>query len=148
MYGRGFRWLTLVVPVTVLAGCGGTTHVVTTTVVRPGPVRALIPAPSQYPVAGICPLSNRGVSLVTIYVGDGTPEPRCLRVRANERLQIVNKLGLSGPPDKTITIRWPPFGSRTLAPGSTIVFKQNFASYLSPGDHIIGNLGAEILLVH
>jgi hypothetical protein len=133
-----------------LTGCGSASHAVTTTVVSPRPETALVSATSQTPTAGICPLSHG--SLITIYVGDGTPEPRCLRVRGAQRLQVVNKVGPSGPADKTTTVRWPPFGRRRLTPGSAVVFGENFGSYLAPGDHIIriskyGGGGAEVLLV-
>ena len=145
------RSLIPIVVAVVLAGCGGAGQVVATTVVSPRPVNAVIPAYSQTPTAGICPLSRS--SLITVYAGDGTPQPRCVRVRADQRLQVVNKASPSGPADKTVTVRWPPFGQRTLTPGSTIVFEQNFGSYLAPGDHIVGiskygSGGAEILLVH
>jgi len=73
-------------------------------------------------------------------------------VRAKQTVQVINKAWPSGPPDRTVTVTWPPFGRRRLTPGSSIVFRQNFGSYLAPGDHILGisryeGSGAEILLV-
>ncbi len=144
------RWLISLAPVVVLTGCGGAGQVGTTTVVSPRPVSALISAFSQLPTAGICAFS-RGMR-VTVYVGDGTPEPRCVRVRANQTVQVIKKAWRSGPPDRTVAVTWPPFGRRRLTSGSSIVFGQNFGSYLAPGDHILGisrygGSGAEILLV-
>jgi hypothetical protein len=73
-----------------------------------------------------------------MYVGDGTPEPRCLRVRPEQRLEVVNTNGPSGHPDKPVTVTWPPFRTRMLAPGQAIVYGENFRSYLATGDHELG----------
>ncbi len=122
--------------VLVISGCGSgagppTLHA---TFSSPG---GLIPAASQTPAAGICRAPGH-VSIVKVYVGDGTPEPRCVRVRAEQQLEVVNTDGPSGPPDKAVTVTWPPFRPRMLEPGQAIVFGENFRSYLAPGDHEVG----------
>jgi hypothetical protein len=115
-------------------GSGGRPPRLQATFSRPG---GLIPAVSHTPAAGICPEGGL-VSIVKVYVGDGTPDPRCLRVRPQQELEVVNAEGPSGPADKTVTVTWPPFGTRRLKPGQAILFQQKFRSYLATGDHLVG----------
>lgn len=117
----------------LVSGCGSGGRPPTLHATFPSP-GGLIPALSQTPAAGICPNANH-VSIVKVYVGDGTPWPRCVRVRPQQQLEVVNTDGPSGPPDKAVTVRWPPFRSRTLEPGQAILFGENFRSYLATGDH-------------
>jgi hypothetical protein len=97
----------------------------------------LVPAVSQTPAAGACPEAGGG-STVTFYVGDGTPSPRCLKVRPDQRLELVNAEYASGPPDRSVTVAWAPFQARTLAPGQAVLFRANFGFYLATGDHEVG----------
>lgn len=97
----------------------------------------LIAARSQTPAAGICPDAGH-VSIVKVYVGDGTPQPRCVQVRPDQQLEVINTDGPSGPADKAVTVTWPPFRNRTLKAGQAILFGENFRSYLATGDHEVG----------
>lgn len=86
---------------------------------------------------------------MTVYVGAGTPSPRCVQVRADQHLQVVDRTGPAGQPQKKVTITWPPYPRRTLAPGAATVYSRSFGSYLAPGDHVLRTSidgGAEILL--
>jgi hypothetical protein len=133
----------------LVCGCGAAAHPRTLHAAFPKRVRAVIPAVSQTPGAGICP--RAAGRLVAMYVGDGTPEPRCLQVGLDQRLEVIDK-DLAGRSDPTVTVTWPPFVPEKLAPGQTIVFGENFGSYLAAGDHGLGlsryhGGGAEIWLV-
>jgi hypothetical protein len=122
--------------VLIVSGCGsvGRPPRLQETFASPG---GLIPPLSRTPAAGICSEAGHG-SIVKVYVGNATPEPRCQQVRPNQELEVVNTDGPSGPPDKTVTITWPPFRSRKLQPGQAILFRENFRSYLATGDHEVG----------
>jgi hypothetical protein len=133
---------------TTIAACGSARHAPA----KAPPAKALMPAVSQQPAAGICPASGPG-SLVTVYVAPDTPEPRCVGVRANQHLMIVNRTNASGHPARTITITWPPYAPRRLIGNESTVFTRSFGSYLAPGVHQIGislykGGGAEIWLKH
>ena len=145
------RWLISVAPLTLLAGCGTAGHGATTTV-APGGATGLIPAVSQKPAAGICAGQRGSVVVVYLdYTSGGTPDPRWSRVRPGQHLEVINRNNRLDGQGKAITVSWPPFGRHTVAPGDAVVFKQDFGSYLAPGDHILAlsiyeNSGAEILL--
>lgn len=124
----------IVLPFVSGCGSGGRPPTLQETFTSPG---GLISALSQTPAAGICPGAGHG-AVVKVYVGDGTPEPRCLRVGPGQELEVINTDGPSGSPDKAVTVTWPPFRSRTLEPGQAIVFRENFRSYLATGDHEVG----------
>jgi hypothetical protein len=87
--------------------------------------------------------------VVIVYVGAGTPAPRCVQVRADQHLQVVDRTGPAGQLQKTVAITWPPYPRRTVASGAATVYPRSFGSYLVPGDHVLGmsiDGGAEILL--
>lgn len=88
---------------------------------------------------------------MTVDVVPGTPEPRCVRVRPDQQLQIINRSNAFGQRGKTITVTWPPFGRRTLAVGRATLFRQDLGLYLATGVHDVGislyaGGGAEIWL--
>lgn len=70
--------------------------------------------------------------------------PRCVRVTADQRLQIRNAT------DQPATVSLA-HHSATIAPGETALFDQPFGDYLQPGVHRItmstyGSSGAEVWL--
>jgi hypothetical protein len=159
------RPITVITASAVVAGCGSSSLVSPTkgahsSQTRTGPLTAakptvhaqrLIRASSRLPTAGICASSGQG-SLVTVYVGAATPEPRCIRVRANQHLRVIDRT-LEGQPQRSVTITWLPYPTRRLAAGRATVFTRNFGSYLASGVHDLGMSvyaggGAEIWLVH
>jgi hypothetical protein len=93
----------------------------------------MVPAVSQRP-SGVCPAYPGRGRLVAVLLGNGHPRPRCTRVRADQRLLVINK---TARPHHSvpITVTWPPFGRRTLTQSHGTVFRENFGSYLAPGVH-------------
>lgn len=102
---------------------------------------ALKSADSQTPVAGICSGSVDS-AVVNIDINGDTANPRCVKVTANQQLQITNNL------DKSIQVSLGQYSS-TIQPKENQKLGPTFATYLAPGVHsvvVTGGPGPEIWL--
>ena len=84
---------------------------------------------SEQPAAGICVSFKEETIRVEIRAWpDGVPEPRCIKVRAEQKLVIAN--GAAEP----IEFRLGEF-SATIEPGGSYVTAVPFGEFLAPGAH-------------
>ncbi len=86
----------------------------------------LATAYAQEPAAGIC-ASFEG-SEVTVIINPDLPDPRCAKVRADQKLTVVNQT------DTTLEISIGKF-STSLEPGARYIIETPFGEYLAPGVH-------------
>ena len=71
------------------------------------------------------------------------PDPRCMKVRAGQRLQVVNNRG------ETLSVTLGRM-TATILPGDSHTFENNFEALLQPGVHALlvsPCCGGEIVLV-
>ncbi|MFI5099803.1 MAG: hypothetical protein ACHQE5_04720 [Actinomycetes bacterium] len=94
---------------------------------------ALVPADSRTPSAGGC-LTTPGL-VVTVYANPDVPTPRCVLVRPDQRLRVVNSSALHGSPPKTITVGWANYPPRVLKAGQSTTYDKPFGAYLAVGVH-------------
>ncbi len=111
--------LVVLVLVVALSACGASTE----------PVPTLKPPDADYPAAGICADPPEG-ELVTIAITPGVPDPRCVRARPDQKLQVVNAT------EQPAQVRLAEFDA-TLNPGERQVFDKPFGEYLAPGVHFV-----------
>jgi hypothetical protein len=97
------------------------------------PAAGLQPADSQTPAAGTCGMTTGPVA--TVELNPDVPGPRCLIVRADQRLRVVNTTNRAGSPGEVVTLRWPPFAERQLAIGASTTYDRPLGDYLAPGVH-------------
>jgi hypothetical protein len=93
----------------------------------------LVPADSDLPAAGSC--GSAPGALAVVDANPDTPQPRCLVVRTDQRLEVVNTSDRFQQPGTEITVTMPGFPSRVLAIGASTVFDRPFGAYLAPGVH-------------
>jgi len=81
---------------------------------------------AQQPAAGICASFEGEVVTVTLY--PDVPDPRCSKVRPDQKLSVINKT------KNTLEVT---IGSFTvsLEPGAETLFDTPFGEYLAPGVH-------------
>jgi hypothetical protein len=108
-----------------------------------------LPAPSLQPAAGICEPAIG--PLATMLANPDTSTPRCLTVRAAQRLRVVNTSDHFGQPGRTVTVTFANFPPRTLRVGDATIFDRPFGEYLAPGVHFVhislyAGGGGEVLL--
>jgi hypothetical protein len=87
------------------------------------------PGAGDYPAAGICGGNAGRVQTVALHSLDYVPQPRCLIIRDQQFLRIVNGMSTS------ITAR---LGNRlrvTLAPGRGVTLPEPIGKYLGSGVH-------------
>jgi hypothetical protein len=96
---------------------------------------ALVPADAQFPAAGGCPWVTGTV--VTVDANPDVPTPRCVSVRADQVLRVVNTSAILGSPPKTITVTWADFAPRVLQAGQSTTFGRPFGEYLANGVHFL-----------
>jgi hypothetical protein len=101
--------------------------------VCPASTGELVPPDSDLPAAGICGSAPGGLAVVE--ANPDTPQPRCLVVRPDQRLEVVNASDRFRQPGSEITVTMPGFSPRTLAIGARTVFDRPFGAYLAPGVH-------------
>jgi hypothetical protein len=92
------------------------------------------------PAAGICGTAEG--EWVTITLEPGLPNPRCVQVKPDQKLTVVNQTG------GTVDIAIGTFEA-TLAPEQSISFEEPFGEYLARGVHVLGVspcCGGEIVL--
>jgi hypothetical protein len=63
------------------------------------------------------------------------PTPRCVVVRPDQRLRVVNSSALHGSPPKTITVGWANYAPRVLKAGQATTYDRPFGEYLAVGVH-------------
>ena len=84
---------------------------------------------AEFPAAGICASFKEDTVRIEIRAWpDNVPDPRCVQVRAEQKLIIRN----SAP--AAITFRLGMFQA-TIEPGSSYTVRQPFGEYLLPGAH-------------
>jgi hypothetical protein len=97
---------------------------------------------AQEPASGIC--AEFEGSLVSVSLRPDVPDPRCVRVRADQHLSIKNDT------DQYLQVSIGGFQAE-LAPGQEIAFETPFGEYLAPGVHQLTTSatpgGSEIWLV-
>jgi len=101
----------------------------------------LKPPDAEQPAAGIC--DPGGGDVVAVNISADVPSPRCVKVKGNQRLQVVN--ATDGPAQ----VQLAPFNVQ-LQPGQAQLFDASFGSYLAPGVHWLrttGGNGPEIWLI-
>lgn len=70
-------------------------------------------------------------------VNPDTSTPRCLTVRAAQRLRVVNRSDHFGQHGRTVTVTFADFPPRTLRVGDATIFDRPFGEYLAPGVHFV-----------
>jgi len=101
---------------------------------------ALATPAAQSPAAGIC--AEFEGELVTITINPDIPDPRCARVRPDQKLAVVNQRG------EAIQVRIGHFEASLLT-GEQQSFELPFGEYLAPGVHqmiVSPCCGAELVL--
>ncbi len=104
---------------------------------------SLYPPDSSTPAAGACALTSDSEVLIT--ANPDLPDPRCVKVAAQQTLTVKNAS------EQTTEVTFANY-KFTLAPGSSHTITTSFGSYLQTGVHILrfGSLyagsGAEIWL--
>jgi hypothetical protein len=83
---------------------------------------------AQEPAAGICGMAEGTWVTVTIY--PDIPDPRCVQVRGDQKLIVVNQT------QDTINLSIGPFHT-SINPGEDARLDQPFGSYLAPGVHLV-----------
>jgi hypothetical protein len=108
------------------------------------------PADAQQPAAGTC-LPSTG-SIATINANPDVPSPRCIVVRADQRLRVVNTTDVAGSIGKPITITFADYPPRVVLVGQATVFDRPVGEYLAVGVHrvhiapLYAGSGAEVWL--
>jgi len=81
---------------------------------------------AQLPAAGIC-ASFEG-NLVTVTLNPDIPDPRCSKVKANQKLEVINHT------PNTLQVSIGDFHA-SLDPGGEVLFDTPFGDYLEEGVH-------------
>jgi hypothetical protein len=115
----------------------------------PASDHSLVPPDAEQPAAGICEPAIG--PLATMLVNPDTSAPRCLTVRAAQRLRVVNRSDHFGQHGRTVTVTFADFPPRTLRVGDATIFNRPFGEYLAPGVHFVyislyAGGGGEVLL--
>jgi hypothetical protein len=107
-------------------GTKDTTEVPTPTIFIPTPTYLLATPYAQSPAAGICASFDGDLVVVNIYLD--IPDPRCIKVRADQRLSVVNQT------KSTLEISLGIYKA-SLLPGAETTFDAPFGMYLATGVH-------------
>lgn len=83
---------------------------------------------AQEPAAGIC--AEAEGSLVSVSLRPDVPDPRCVRVRPDQHLNLKNET------DQTLQVNLGRFQAE-LDPGEEVTFDAPFGDYLAPGVHLV-----------
>ena len=81
------------------------------------------------PTAGIC-AEAPGESVVSVEIFPDIPTPRCLRVSADQKLQVIN--GTDSPLQVSLGAV-----NRDIQPGAEATLDLAFGEYLAPGVHLV-----------
>lgn len=116
------------------------TEAPTPTILIPTPTYLLATPYAQSPAAGICASFDGDTVVVNIY--PDIPDPRCIKVRADQQLSVVNRT------QSTLEISLGIYKA-SLSPGSETTFDAPFGTYLATGVHqlqVSPCCGPELLL--
>jgi hypothetical protein len=89
-------------------------------------------------------------TIVTIDANPDTSNPRCVVVRTDQRLRVVNTTNTFDMTGKSITVTFAGYPSRVLQIGQGTTFDSPFGKYLAAGVHYVhisyypGSGGAEV----
>lgn len=116
-----------------LSACTGvdikvTAEVPTSTILIPTPTYLLATPYALSPAAGICASFEGDTVVVNVY--PDIPDPRCIKVRADQRLSVVNRT------QNTLEISLGIYKA-SLTPGAETTFDAPFGTYLATGVHQI-----------
>jgi hypothetical protein len=114
-----------------LSACTGidikvTAKMPTPTIFNPTPTYLLATPYAQSPAAGICASFDADTVVVSIY--PDIPDPRCIKVRADQRLTVVNRT------QNTLEVSLGIYKA-SLTPGAETTFDAPFGMYLATGVH-------------
>ena len=114
-----------------LSACTGidikvTTEMPTPTIFSPTPTYFLATPYAQSPVAGICASFEGEMVVVSIY--PDIPDPRCIKVRADQQLTVVNRT------QNNLEVSLGIYKA-SLTPGAETTFDAPFGMYLATGVH-------------
>jgi hypothetical protein len=110
----------------------------------------LWPADYDLPAAGVCGTDDGPIA--TVDANPDQPAPRCLIVRADQRLRVRNTTNNFKQPGQTITVQFAGYPARRLAVGEETLFDRPMGEYLAAGVHDVhlsvyqGSGGGEIWL--
>lgn len=111
---------------------------------RPGFPSVVASTDQQHPSAPLCGIGEGEIASITINMD--TPVPRCIRVTATQRLQVINRTSTQ------VALKLAHFDVRIVADASHL-FDAPVGTYLAPGVHRLtvsgypGSGGAEIWVV-
>jgi len=117
----------------VLVACGTTisqsTQPAPAPTIEVTPQTSLLATPyAQEPAAGIC--ASYDGTIVRVSVNADIPDPRCIKVSADQKLNIINHT------QNTLEVTLGRF-TASLEPGKETTFDTPFGEYLQPGVHQI-----------
>jgi hypothetical protein len=90
------------------------------------PSKELATPYAQEPAAGICASFDGEMVVINLY--PDIPDPRCSKVRVDQKLKVVNQT------EKTVEISIGSFSAK-LEPGKATLIDFPFGEYLAPGVH-------------
>jgi hypothetical protein len=96
------------------------------TISNPTPTYLLATPYAQSPAAGICATFDGDAVVVSLY--PDIPDPRCIKVRADQRLTMVNRT------ENTLDVSLGIYKA-SLPPGAETTFDAPFGTYLETGVH-------------
>jgi hypothetical protein len=90
--------------------------------------------------------------MVTIDINPDTPSPRCVVIRADQRLRVVNTSNTFGFTGKPITVTFADYPPRVIQIGQAATFDRPLGEHLATGVQEVhvslypGSFGAEVWL--
>ena len=94
---------------------------------------SLVPADAQLPNAMGC--NGVAGAIATIDANPDVPSPRCIVVRADQLLRVVNTTNIQGTIGKPITVTFANYPPRVLQIGQATTFDRPLGEYLAVGVH-------------
>jgi hypothetical protein len=109
----------------------------TTTSARPtaSSTSSLVPADAQLPNAMGC--NGVAGAIATIDANPDVPFPRCIVVRADQLLRVVNTTNIHGTIGQPITVTFADYLPRVLQVGQATTFNRPLGEYLAVGVHVV-----------
>jgi hypothetical protein len=122
--------LMLILSLSACAGTGaeGTAGAPMPTPTSTTPIYPLATPVSQEPAAGICASFEGEAVVISIY--PDIPDPRCAKVRAEQKLTVINRT------EGTLQVSIGTF-EISLEPGGEYTFDTPIGKYLAPGVHLV-----------
>ncbi len=137
LFGHGRDTAAPVVPATpsVTTAPVPTGHATSSPAPNTPVTRALVPPDAKAPAAGGC--QSQSGAVVTVDANPDVPAPRCVVIRADQRLRVVNTSDLQGSVGQVITVRWADYAPRVLQVGQATTFDRPVGDYLAAGVHYL-----------